>query len=54
MEDMEKITTGEIPIGFIPYPEGVAHLVVFLASDKASSITGTTIQIDGGYVKGLF
>ena len=54
LEEMEKTTASEIPIGFIPYPEGVADLVVFLASNRASSITGTTIQIDGGYIKGLF
>ncbi|UCE20430.1 MAG: SDR family oxidoreductase [Gemmatimonadota bacterium] len=53
LEDMEKITVSEIPVGFIPYPEGVASLVVFLASERASSLTGTTIQIDGGHTRGL-
>jgi NAD(P)-dependent dehydrogenase (short-subunit alcohol dehydrogenase family) len=31
-------------------PEDVADLVVFLASDRASFITGQTIEIDGGWV----
>ena len=53
-EEMENITAGGIPIGYIPSPEGVADVVVFLASDRSSSMTGATIQIDGGYIKGLF
>ena len=32
----------------------VASLAVFLASENASYITGTCIQVDGGFVKSLF
>lgn len=42
-----------IPMGRMGRPEELANLVVFLASDRASYITGTTIQVDGGYYKGL-
>ena len=54
LEEMEKRTAEEIPLGFIPPPERFANLVVFLASERASSITGATIQVDGGYIKSLW
>jgi 3-oxoacyl-[acyl-carrier protein] reductase len=34
-------------------PKELGDLVAFLASERAAYITGTTIQIDGGYVRGL-
>jgi 3-oxoacyl-[acyl-carrier protein] reductase len=41
---MEK----EIPIGRMGTYEDIAHVVVFLASDLSSFITGETILVDGG------
>ncbi len=45
--------SSEIPIGRLARPEEFAALVAFLASERASSINGTTIAVDGGWVKGL-
>jgi len=40
-----------IPLGRFGQPEDLANLVVFLASKRARYITGTAIQVDGGFVK---
>jgi 3-oxoacyl-[acyl-carrier protein] reductase len=45
--------SAEIPIGRLARPEELAALVAFLASERASSINGTTIAVDGGWVKSL-
>jgi 3-oxoacyl-[acyl-carrier protein] reductase len=51
-EALEKMTA-DIPLGRIGDPDEFAILVVFLASERASYITGTTIQVDGGMVRSL-
>ena len=52
-EDIFKDWSSQIPIGRLAQPEEFSALVVFLASERASSINGTTIAVDGGWVKGL-
>jgi 3-oxoacyl-[acyl-carrier protein] reductase len=39
-----------VPLGRLGTPQDVAHAVLFLASDEAAYITGTTIVIDGGQI----
>jgi 3-oxoacyl-[acyl-carrier protein] reductase len=43
----------EIPMGLLGEPREFAALVAFLASERASYITGTSIQVDGGWIKSL-
>jgi 3-oxoacyl-[acyl-carrier protein] reductase len=43
-----------IPQRRLGQPEEFANLVVFLASERASYITGVSIAVDGGYVKGIY
>jgi NAD(P)-dependent dehydrogenase (short-subunit alcohol dehydrogenase family) len=37
------------PMGRVGQPEEVANVIVFLASDEASFVTGTEIPVDGGF-----
>jgi glucose 1-dehydrogenase len=45
--ELEKVLK-QIPIGRIGTPEEVANVVEFLASDKASYVTGASFFVDGG------
>lgn len=42
-----------VPLGRIGNPEEFANMVVFLASERASYITGVTVQVDGGLIRGI-
>ena len=43
----------EIPMGRLGEPREFAALAAFLVSERASYITGTSIQIDGGWIRSL-
>ena len=52
-EEAERQAAADTPIGRLVEPEEVAHLVLFLVSDKANAITGQTIGIEGGAGPGI-
>ena len=47
-EEEKKKVLSAIPLGRLGTPEEVASVVVFLASDESSYITGITIDVSGG------
>lgn len=53
VEEVLAETAASYPMERMGEPEELAALVAFLASERAAYITGTTIQVDGGYTKGL-
>ena len=50
---IEQRLVATIPMKRLGEPQELAALIVFLASQQASYITGTTLQVDGGYVRSL-
>jgi len=52
-EEQIKAGAQRIPWGRLGTPRDIGRAVAFLASDDADYITGTTLQIDGGYQLGL-
>jgi len=52
-EEMLSVWAAQAPINRLANPEEIAAAVTFLASDRASYITGITLQVDGGWSKGL-
>ena len=52
-QDVQARLERQIPLGRLGTPEEFGAVVAFLASPAASFITGTTLQVDGGYVKSL-
>ncbi|WP_180542310.1 SDR family oxidoreductase [Nevskia soli] len=49
--ELEKALMAEIPLNRWGKPEEIASLAVFLASDEAAYITGSTYFIDGGMLR---
>lgn len=53
VEEIYSRWATEIPVKRIGRPEEIADVIVFLASERASFITGQTILVDGGNTRGV-
>jgi len=53
-EDHRRNQSKSIPLQRNGLPKELANFVVFLASEKASYITGSVLQVDGGLIRSLF
>src|SRR6266498_5994550 len=51
--EMIRVWAEQIPLGRLANPEEIGAAVAFLASERASYITGITLPVDGGWVRSL-
>jgi 3-oxoacyl-[acyl-carrier protein] reductase len=53
VEEVSATSASSIPIGRYGTPEEYADVVTFLASERASYITGSMIRVDGGLIASI-
>ncbi|HEX7787470.1 MAG TPA: SDR family oxidoreductase [Methylomirabilota bacterium] len=53
LEQQMEISSADIPMGRIGTPDEFAAMVVFLASARASYVTGVAVQVDGGLIRSV-
>ena len=53
-KEVQERWAKQVPLGRLGRPEEFANLVVFLASERSSYITGVSIAVDGGFIKGVY
>ena len=51
--DVRRRVEAQIPMGRLGEPREFAALAAFLASERASYLTGQAVAVDGGWIKGL-
>jgi 3-oxoacyl-[acyl-carrier protein] reductase len=54
VEEIEARWVRDTAVGRLGQPHELADVVVFLASERAGYLTGVSIAVDGGLIKGLY
>jgi len=54
LQEHQARAAASIPLGRYGTPDDFGRVGAFLLSDAASYITGASVQVDGGLIKGLF
>ena len=52
-EAIQSEMVANVPLGRIGEPDELASAIAFLASERASYITGTVLAVDGGYLRAI-
>ena len=53
LEEQQKRQAATIPLGRYGHPDEFGRAAAFLLSDAAAYITGASLQVDGGLIKGM-
>ena len=53
MDESYKAWEREIPMGRLAQPREIAAVAAFLVSERASYVTGSSIAVDGGWIRSL-
>lgn len=48
-EALERLVVPQIPLGSLIQPEEIADTILFLASERASQVTGQVVKVSGGH-----
>jgi 3-oxoacyl-[acyl-carrier protein] reductase len=54
VEDVQRRIETQIPMGRLGEPRELAALAAFLASERASYITGQSVAVEGGWIRAMY
>jgi NAD(P)-dependent dehydrogenase (short-subunit alcohol dehydrogenase family) len=54
LADLVDATVPRLPLARVGHVDEIAAVIAFLASPHASYITGQSVAVDGGWIRGLF